>query len=77
MNFFEKIRIDVTFPGKTVKKSGRPRKSGALFHSTAQIFVGVYGCPDSAAAVVPTAPMICPADTGSPASTLGLAWRLA
>ena len=146
LNFFEKIRIDVTFPGKTVKKSGRPRKSGAVsvsknFFDTLTLFSELYkvlkmldfngagnpswvsrahpsfplrqihrsigkihpcssaqpfkyslgstalpslvtakcrwGCPDSAVAVVPTAPMICPADTGSPASTLGLAWRLA
>ena len=31
----------------------------------------------SAAAVVPTAPMVCPADTVSPVSTAGSAWRLA
>ena len=31
----------------------------------------------SAAAVVPTAPMVCPADTVSPVSTAGSTWRLA
>ena len=47
MNFFEKIRIDVTFPKKTVKKSGRPRKSGAVsvsknFFDTLTLFSELY-----------------------------------